>query len=110
MTRQPDDSVSIADLDVPPAPPLLDEDSETVLDEAVMSLAILRFPGSFEHAAAELQALTSLIAQAEARVAGVVARALDQDYGWRDIACCLASTPEDARRRYGAARKEPPVA
>lgn len=110
MTREPDNGVSIADLDVPPAPPLLDEDSETVLDEAVMSLAILRFPSSFEDAMAELHALTSLIAQANARVGDVVARALDQDYGWREIACCLASTPENARRRYGAAGKEPPLA
>ena len=54
--------------------------------------------------------MPALIAQAEARVAGVVARVLDQDDSWRDVACCLASTPEDARRRYGAAGKEPPLA
>ena len=59
---------------------------------------------------AGLDVLPALIAQAEARVAGVVARVLDQDDSWRDVACCLASTPEDARRRYGAAGKEPPLA
>ena len=105
-----DDSVFIGDLDVPPAPPRVDEDSEAVLEEAVASLATLRYPASFEDAAAELQALASLISQAEALLPGIVARALDQDYSWRDVACCLGSTPEDARCRVKAAsRREPPL-
>lgn len=41
---------------------------------------------------------------------GIVARALDQEKSWRDVARCLASTPVDARRRMEAApRTEPPL-
>ena len=105
-----DDSVFIGDLEVPPAPLLVDEDSERVLEEAVTSLSIPRYPASFEVAAAELHAFASLISQAEALLPGIVARALPQDYGWRDVACCLGSTPEDARRRAEAtSRTEPPL-
>ena len=105
-----DDRVVIGDLELAPSPPLVDEDSEALLEEAIASLSILRDPASFEDAAAELQALASLISQAEALLPGIVARGLDQGYSWRDVACCLASTPEDARRRVKAAsRTEPPL-
>lgn len=104
-----DVSISLDELDVPPAPPFSDEESERVIDEAVASLVILRFPAALEDAAAELHALASLIAETTARLPDAVARALDQDYSWRDVAICLGSTPEVARRRYGTAREEPPL-
>lgn len=46
---------------------------------------------------------------AEERRLDVVARALDQDESGRTVACCLASAPEDARRRVDAPRREPPL-
>jgi hypothetical protein len=73
-----------------------------VLDEAVTELVLLRFPSSIGDAAAELHALAALILQAQARLPNAVARALDQDYDWRDISCCLNRTTASTRRRYRA--------
>ena len=99
MTAQRD-SIHIDELDVPPAPAFTDQASAAVLDEAVTELVLLRFPASIGDAAAELHALTALILQAQARLPNAVARALDQDYDWRDIACCLNRTTASTRRRY----------
>jgi hypothetical protein len=103
------DSIHIDDLDRPPLPAFTDEDGATVLDEAVTSLVLLRFPTSLEDAAAELHVLASLIAQAQERLPHVVGRALDQDYDWQEIACCLNSTPASARHLFAAGREDPPL-
>lgn len=102
------DSIHIDELDVPPAPAFADQASAVVLDEAATELVLLRFPASFGDAAAELHALTSLIAQAEARLPHAIARALDQDYDWEDIACCLNRTAASTRR-LSHTREESPL-
>lgn len=101
------DSIHIDDLDVPPAPAFTDEESAMVLDEAVASLVRLRFPGSLGDAAAELHALATLIAQAEARLPHAISRAFDQDYDWRDIACSLNTTTSFTRHRHHTGEVNP---
>lgn len=88
MTAQRD-STHIDDLDVAPAPAFTDQESAAVLDEAVTSLVLLRFAGSLGDATAELHALATLIAQAQARLPRAISRAFDQDYDCHDIAYSL---------------------
>ncbi len=83
-----------------PARPLIDECSAAVLDEAVVSLTILRSPMWVGDAGAELHALASLSAQVEARIAQVVAAARDQSVPWSTIGAQLGLSAADARRHY----------
>jgi hypothetical protein len=92
--------VSVADLDAPPAAPRTGEDSARLLEEAMTSLVLLRFPASLGDAAAELHALASLVAEATARIVEAVFDAIDQDHGWTEIATCLAITADEAQRRF----------
>lgn len=106
MTAQRD-SLHIDDLDVPAAPAFTDQASAAVLDEAVTELVLLRFQASLGDAAAELHALASLIQQAQERLPNAIARALDQDHNWRDIACCLNRTTASTQRLYRLRAENP---
>ena len=79
---------------------VVDEASAAVLDEATVTLTLLRSPMRLGDHLAELHALMSLRAQIDARLSTVVAAARDQDHRWTDIAGQLAMTPDAARRRY----------
>ncbi len=48
------------------------------------------------------EALTSLVAQAQALIPETVADAVDQDFTWNQIAHCLGVSVSAARRRYAA--------
>lgn len=97
----------IDDLEIPPAPAFTDQGSAAVLDEAVTSLVLLRFPLSLGDAAAEVHALASLIQQAQERLPSAIARALDQDYDWRDIANSLSDTTGSTRHLYRTRAENP---
>ena len=103
-------SVSLAELPAPPAPPRTDEDSANALEEATALLATVRFPGSWGDATAVLHALASLIAEAEARISHAAADAIDQDHSWQDIATCLGISTHVARRRYAGYVRTRPAA
>lgn len=79
---------------------VVDEASAAVLDEATMTLTLLRAPMRLGDHLAELHALVSLRAQIDARLPTVVVAARDQGHRWTDIAGQLAMTPDGARRRY----------
>lgn len=100
-------SVPIGDLDEPPVPPETGEDTATLIEEAMTSLVLLRFPASLGDAAAELHALASLAAEAESRIAGAVADAIDQDYRWSDVAISLGITADEARSRFAEHVRSP---
>lgn len=104
----PRESLHIDDLDRPPAAPFTDEQSATLLDEAVTTLVLLRFPASLGDAAAELHALATLIAQAEAQLPHAISSALDQDYDWHDIARSLNITTAPTQHRYQTSEENPP--
>ena len=69
-----------------PAHPQVGDDSARLIDDAVDALILMRAPTHHGDAAAELHALTSLIADAQARLPRVVADARDQQHTWTDIA------------------------
>ena len=79
---------------------VVDEASAAVLDEATVTLTLLRSPMRLGDHLAELHAMVSLRAQIDARMPTVVAAARDQDHRWTDIAGQLGMTPDAARRRY----------
>ena len=79
---------------------LTDDDSACVLDEAIEDLLVLRSPLYSGDAGAELHALVSLIAQAEGRLASVVADARDQEHSWAEIAHQLGRSRLGAIARY----------
>jgi len=83
-----------------PRRPVIDEVTEAVLDEATVSLTLLRCPMRLGDALAELHATVSLAEQIKARLPVLVAAARDQDYGWDDIADQLGVTDATARARY----------
>jgi hypothetical protein len=53
-------------------------------------------------ASADLHVLTSLIKEAESRIARAVADARDQEYSWAEIADLLGVTRASAWQRYAA--------
>lgn len=77
-----------------------DDDSASVLDEAVETLTVLRSPMYSGDAGAELHALVSLIAHAKERLASVVADARDQEHTWAEIARQLGCRRLSAIARY----------
>ena len=79
---------------------VVDEASAAVLDEAIVTLTLLRSPMHLGDHLAELHATISLLAQIHARLPTVVVAARDQGHNWTDIADQLAMTPDAARRRY----------
>ena len=84
-----------------PREALVDEATAAVLDEATVTLTLLRSPLELGDRLAELHMLVSLAAQIDARLPVVVAAARDQDHSWAAIAGQLGVAPATARRRYG---------
>jgi hypothetical protein len=80
--------------------PMAGQDTETVLDEALVSLGTLRSMGWVGEAGVDLHLLTSLIAEATSRLPRAVADARDQDYSWAEIADLLGVTRASAWQRY----------
>ena len=94
-----DDAISIDDIARSPAPPFSDDHTRALIDQAVASLISLRLPLSHGDATAELHALASIVAEAQARLPYAVDEARDQDHTWAEIATCLGVSPAAARRR-----------
>ncbi len=81
--------------------PTLNADTARVLDEALVLLGTIRIPsGWLGDGGAEVQLLVSLIAEAERRLPGAVARARDQDYSWAEIGDMLGTTRAEAWQRF----------
>jgi hypothetical protein len=80
--------------------PRVDDDSATVLDQAVDALARLRTPYWLGDSAVRLHALTSLIHQAEQLLPTAVADGRDQGLTWKEIGQLLNTSPAAAARRY----------
>ena len=80
--------------------PAADNDTESVLDEAIDSLARLRAMGGRGNAGVDLHLLTSLIDEATRRLSGAVAQARVQGYSWAEIADLLGVTRASAWQRY----------
>lgn len=83
-----------------PDRPVTDCASAAVLDEAVVTLTLLRSPMRLGDALAELHATMSLLAQIHERIPIVVGQARDQDHAWADIADQLGVSASTARRRH----------
>ena len=83
-----------------------DDDSASVLDEALETLIALRSPLYSGDAGAELHALVSLIAHAKERLASVVADARDQEHTWREIARQLGCSRLSAMVRHAPNSKK----
>lgn len=83
-----------------PAGPVIDEHSSAVLEEATVTLTLLRSPMRLGDGLAELHATASLLAELLGRLPIVVAAARDQGHDWAGIAEALGVTPSAARRRY----------
>jgi len=83
-----------------PDRPMTDRASAAVLEEAVVTLTLLRSPMRLGDALAELHATMSLLAEIRQRLPVVVADARDQDHNWSDIAAQLGVTEPTARRQH----------
>ncbi len=83
-----------------------DDDSASVLNEAVETLTTLRSPLYSGDTGAELHALVSLIAHAKGRLASVVADARDQEHTWGEIARQLGCSRLSAIVRYAPNSKK----
>jgi hypothetical protein len=89
-----------------PDQPLVDEESATVLQDAIEELTLLRSPMALGDCLAELHASLSLLAQLRVCISRSVASARDQDYTWAEIAAQLEVTPAAAQRRYRTSLRE----
>lgn len=84
----------------PPAGPVTDEHSAALVEEATVTLTLLRSPMRLGDRLAELHATASLLAELQARLPTVVAAARDQGHDWAGIADALGVSTTAARRRY----------
>lgn len=84
-----------------PGQPLIDTDSEGVVEAAISALILERSPMNEGHAGLRLHVLASLIAQAQALVPDAVADARERDFYWSEIAAELGTTESACRHRYG---------
>ncbi|HMK96238.1 MAG TPA: hypothetical protein VK425_01765 [Acidimicrobiales bacterium] len=84
-----------------PPHPVVDDCSAAVLDDAVLSLSLLRCPMLVGDALAELHALMSLAAQISSRAPDAVTAAREQLAPWSLIGAQLGLSAADARRHYG---------
>jgi hypothetical protein len=84
-----------------PPHPVVDECSGAVLDEAVLSLSLLRCPMLVGDAGAELHALMSLAAHISSRIPDAVTAAREQLVPWSVIGAQLGLSAAVTRRRYG---------
>jgi hypothetical protein len=80
--------------------PATGADADDVLDDAIKTLGTLRGLEWVDDAGATLHLLTSLIAEADARLPRAVADARDQDYSWAQIADLVGTTRASAWQRY----------
>jgi hypothetical protein len=80
--------------------PRVDEDSLTVLTEAIETLSRLRTSYWLGDAGVHLHALASLIAQAETLLPQAIHDARDQELTWTDIGQLLNLQQGTAARRY----------
>lgn len=80
--------------------PRVDDDSLTILTEAIESLSRLRTSYWLGDAAVQLHALASLLAQAETLLPQAIHDARDQELTWTDIGQLLNLNPNTAARRY----------
>lgn len=85
-----------------PDRPLVDEESATILRDAIEKLTLLRSPMALGDCLADLHAMVSLLAQLHACIPLSVAGARDQGYSWTEIAAQLEVTPATASRRHRA--------
>lgn len=83
-----------------PLGPVVDEYTAALIEEAAVTLTMLRTPMYLGDGLAGLHAVVSLLAQLRAWVPGVVAVARQQSHPWSEIAGQLEVTPATARRRY----------
>jgi hypothetical protein len=81
-----------------PATPVVDNESDVVLEEAIHSLTMMRSPMWEGDALARLHALVSLAAQITALLPETIRDARDQDHSWEDIATQLGTSSSTARR------------
>jgi hypothetical protein len=79
----------------------LDDDTAIVIDETIDTLRLLCTQHHDTNAAAELQAITTLIDHASSRLADAVADARDEGHTWADIARQLGRSRPVAIARYG---------
>ena len=84
--------------DLPAA--LIDQDSNSIVREAVDALAALRTPYWLGDSAVHLHALVSLIAQAQPLLPEAVHDARQQELTWTQIGQLLDLTPSTAARRF----------
>ena len=81
--------------------PATGEDTATVLDQALITLAGLRDMGGWiGDAGVDLHVLVSLLEEVKSRIPRAVADARDQDYSWAEIADLLGVTRASAWQRY----------
>lgn len=83
-----------------PSHAVVDDATAAILDEATVTLTLLRSPMRLGDRLAELHALASLLAQIHQSLPDVVAQARDQGHNWGGIAEQLGVTAGSARRRY----------
>ena len=84
----------------PPAHPLVNDETDNVLSDAVVHLLTLRGL-EWGDQLAELHALISLAIQLRLRLPDAIVAAIDHSYTWSDVAEQLDITPASARRRHG---------
>lgn len=90
----------------PPNHALVDDLTDAVLTDAVVSLVQLRGL-EWRDGLAELHALASLAIELRLQIPDAVWRAVDQDYSWSDVADQLGVTPTTVRRRYANSVRVP---
>jgi hypothetical protein len=82
--------------------PYTDDATAQLVDQAVVTLVLLRVPMSQGDDGPTISALVSLAAETDNLLFDAVADAKDQGYTWDQIASRLATTAATARRRYAA--------
>lgn len=91
--------------------PVVDDDSASVMGEAIVELTLLRSPAALGDGLADIHAMVSLLAQLHAWLPIAVVSARAQDHSWAAIAGQLQVSPATARRRYRTDdRRQRPVA
>ena len=80
--------------------PYTDNDTTELIDQAAVTLVLLRAPMWLGDAGPTISVLVSLAAETDSLVFDAVADAKDQGYTWAQIATRLATTAATARRRY----------
>ena len=85
--------------------PYTNNDTATLIHQAVVTLTIYRAPLGLGDAGATISVLVSLAAEADGQLWDAVADAHDQGYTWDQIADRIATSDTTARRRFAAYTK-----